>query len=289
MPITDAVTETHIDLPEELSRFLKDGAAEGLVPWALEREAALRFGLDARAVEAAALDAGLFPARYGRNRGLFGLEGQRALHRTRVLVAGCGGLGGHLVEGLARLGVGRITAVDPDSFDESNLNRQLLCTLDTLGRPKADAAAARVAAVNPACRVIPLRERLCPANADTLLEGVDLALDGLDSVSAREALSDACARSRIPLVHAAVAGWYGQASVQPPGSPTVVKLYENATSSSDYGDERSSGNQAFGPALAAAIQLAQACAIILEGKSAREGRLLCYDLLSMSGQLFDIG
>jgi molybdopterin/thiamine biosynthesis adenylyltransferase len=272
--------------------FLASSLEGGFVPWAAEREAARRYGMGARAVEGAALAQGFLPARYARNAGSLGLEGQKALHEARVLVAGCGGLGGHLIEGLARLGVGHIVAVDPDSFDESNLNRQLLCSTENLGKPKADEAARRVALINPAAAVLPLRERIGPENADALLAGVHIAMDGLDGVSARIALSEACARGGITLVHAAVAGWYGQASTQAggkaSGTASVARLYALAAGSADRGDEQRLGNQAYGPAFAAAIQLAEACKIICGKSPALENRLYTYDLLAMTSASFDL-
>ncbi len=272
--------------------FLKASLEGGFVPWKAEREAAQRYGVDARSVEAAALDLGLLPARYARNAGSLGIDGQKALHGARVLVAGCGGLGGHLIEGLARLGVGAIVAVDPDCFEESNLNRQALCTMENLGRPKADEAARRVALINPAAVALPLRERIGHDNADALLAGIRIALDGLDSVSARIALSEACARAGMTLVHAAVAGWYGQASTQAGGSgatASVARLYELAAGTADRGDEQRLGNQAYGPAFAAAIQLAEACSIICGKAPALAMKLYTYDLSAMSSASFDLG
>lgn len=265
-------------------------SAGGFIPWAAEREAAARYGLSQREVEGAALASGLVPARYARNVGTVGIEGQRALHGARVLVAGCGGLGGHVVEGLARLGVGAIVAVDPDVFDESNMNRQILCTLESLGRPKAEEAARRVALVNPAVEVTAVRARFAPENADALLAGCDLAVDALDSVSARVCLSEAAARLGIPFIHAAVAGWYGQASVQPAGAPLVAGLYAGAagTDSADRGEETKLGNQAYGPAYAAALELAAACALLIGAGSGLSGRLLTWDLKGGSSASFDL-
>lgn len=289
-----------------LEDFLASTLADGFVPWAIEQEAARRYALDAFAVESATLDAGLLPARYARNAGSLGIDGQRTLHQACVLVAGCGGLGGHLIQGLARLGVGCIVAVDPDVFDESNLNRQALCTTANLGKPKALEAARQVALINPACRVQPHCMSLDATNADTLLDGVDLALDGLDSVSARITLSEACARNGIPLVHAAVAGWYGQVSTQPgvnsgsgsntileahpdPAMASVARLFEAVAATADRGDELRLGNQAYGPAFASAIQLAEACRIITGKASALENQLYTFDLLTMESGQFELG
>lgn len=265
-------------------------SAGGFIPWAAELEATSRYGLSHREIEAVALKAGFVPGRYARNIGTIGLEGQRALHGARVLVAGCGGLGGNVIEGLARLGVGSVVAVDPDAFDESNMNRQLLCTVESLGRPKADEAARRVAQVNPAAIVTAVRARLGPGNADELLAGCDLAIDALDSVSARVCLSEAAARRGIPFVHAAVAGWYGQASVQAAGNPLVAGLYAGAAGEggADRGEETRLGNQSYGPAFAAALEVAAACAILIGAGSGLSGRLLTWDLKAGSSAGFEL-
>ena len=307
-------------MKSRIEDFLTSCLADGCVPWASEQEAARRYALDAHVVESAILEAGLLPARYARNAGSLGLEGQLALHQACVLVAGCGGLGGHLILGLARLGVGCIVAVDPDVFDESNLNRQALCTTANLGHSKALEAARQAALINPACRVRPHQKRLGPDNADSLLAGVDLALDGLDSVSARITLSEACARNGIPMVHAAVAGWYGQVSTQPgnqdssnesgnaletaPGpdpapagasvarsgtaDASIAMLYAPVAATADRGDEQRLGNQVYGPAFAAAIQLAEACRIITGKTPALENQLYTYDLSTMESGRFGL-
>ena len=293
-------------MEQGLEDFLASMLVNGFVSWSAEQEAARRYGIDAFAVESEILDAGLMPARYARNAGSLGLSGQRALHKACVLVAGCGGLGGHLILGLARLGVGCIVAVDPDVFDESNLNRQALCTTANLGQPKAGEAAMQVSLINPACRVRPHRMRIDATNADTLLAGVDLALDGLDSIGARIALSEACARCGRPFVHAAVAGWYGQVSTQP-GTPSGAKyettpdarpsqamasvawLYAPVATTADHGDEQRLGNQVYGPAFAAAIQLAEACRLITGKTPALANQLYTYDLSTMESGHFELG
>jgi molybdopterin/thiamine biosynthesis adenylyltransferase len=96
-------------------------------------------------------------SRYERNFPAVSLEEQEMLGKKRVLVAGCGGLGGYVLEYLGRIGVGHLTAVDDDVFTDSNLNRQLLSTEETLGRPKPVCARERMAVVNPNVRVTPRR------------------------------------------------------------------------------------------------------------------------------------
>ena len=146
--------------------------------------------------------------RYSRNIPSVSEAEQEALARKRVLVAGCGGLGGCLIEYLARMGVGEITAVDGDVFEPSNLNRQILSQEALLGVPKARAARERVQAVNSAVTVRAVESFLDGDNADGLVRGQDLVLDALDNAGARLILEDACARQGVTIVHGAIQGWW---------------------------------------------------------------------------------
>ena len=134
--------------------------------------------------------------RYSRNIGAISEAEQETLLGRRVLVAGGGGLGGNVIAGLLRIGVGGVTLVDFDRFDETNLNRQLLCTLPDIGRAKADAAAEYAAAVNPDVRFTAVRERLDGISCRRLLSGHDLAIDALDNAESRADLAAAC-RGRV--------------------------------------------------------------------------------------------
>jgi len=262
-----------------IAEFLAEAAGGDAVPWAAEREAARRFGASAREVEAAALAAGLVPARYARNAGTVGVEGQAALHRSAVAVVGCGGLGGYLVEELARLGVGTIVVVDPDVVEESNLNRQLLATVDDIGIPKVELAARRVAQVNPATRARPYRLRLDSRNAASVLEGVDAVADGLDTIPDRLEIAGACSALGLPFVHASVASWYAQATTQPAGRLSLREVY--GPDPPARGAEAQLGNAAFTPALAASLEAAELCRILTGKGPALAGRLLMIDLLAM--------
>ena len=133
-----------------LPEFLQSGADQNLLSWDCQLAAAQQFCVSPAEVEGVALSLGLMPARYQRNQQIITVQDQRKLFRSRVAVIGCGGLGGYVIEELARLGVGTLVAVDPDIFKEHNLNRQLLSTVDALGRAKVELAAERVAEINPA-------------------------------------------------------------------------------------------------------------------------------------------
>jgi len=194
-------------------------------------------------------------------------------------VVGCGGLGGYVVEQLARLGVGNLLAVDPDVFEEHNLNRQLLSSLDQLGKSKVDAAVARVGAINPAVTVTPRQVAFSAANGDELFSGVQLVVDALDSIPVRLELAEVCNRLNLPLVHGAIGGWYGHLTTQFPGDKCIESVYRNWTSGK--GMEQQLGNPSFTPAVVASMQVAEACKLLLGETSLLRGRILSIDLLSM--------
>ena len=141
---------------EDAVEFMRGASAarNGLrvVPFAACREAARRGEMSAREAEIAALRAGLCPSRYERSVGTVGLEGQARLLESCAAVAGCGGLGGWIIEILARAGVGKLILADGDTFGENNLNRQLYAAEENLGEPKAEAAARRTAKLRSTAR-----------------------------------------------------------------------------------------------------------------------------------------
>ena len=162
--------------------------------------------------------------RFVRNLGALTEEECALLASKTVLLAGCGGLGGYLLEYLLRLGVGHVLAADPEAFEPSNLNRQLLCTAENLGQSKAEAAAERAAALGLPGRVSAHPLRLDGENLPALLRGCDAALDALDSVAARRTLKTACDAAGLPYVHGAASGWRAQAALSLPGDGLLDRL-----------------------------------------------------------------
>jgi molybdopterin/thiamine biosynthesis adenylyltransferase len=271
---------------EQAARFLTDRCNRGILPWPLEEQAMARFNLSPREVDEIALSLGLLPERYLRNMGTISIHEQHTLLKSAVAVVGCGGLGGYVIEELARLGVGTIKAIDPDVFQEHNLNRQILCTRLTIGRPKVEAARERVALINPSVSLIPFREAFGKATGGRLLENIAVAVDGLDSIRVRIELSEACEVAGIPLVHGTIGGWYGQVATQVPGAPTVQTIYRS--SQGEKGVEQVLGTPAFSPAAIASFQAAEVCKILLSRRSLLSGRLLFLNLLDMEVEKVDI-
>ena len=212
--------------------------------------------------------------RYIRNLGAL-TEQECAVLRTKtVLVAGCGGLGGYLIEMLLRLGVGTIRAADGDCFEASNLNRQLLSSPLSLGQSKVDAAARRAALVNPDVRFVPISQFVMTENAAELIQGCDAVLDALDNIQARRLLAHACAEAGIPLIHGAICAWSAQAAVVMPGDDLIDRIYPEGVSLS------SKVSLSFTPPFCAALQTAL-CTRLLTGRPLETGRLYVADLLNM--------
>ncbi len=212
--------------------------------------------------------------RYIRNLGALTEEECAVLRGKTVFVAGCGGLGGYLIEMLLRLGVGEIRAADGDVFEASNLNRQLLSSPSTLGSGKAAAAAARAREINPEVRFAAVSDFVTEENAAELVKGCDAVLDALDNITARRLLAVACAEAGVPLIHGAICGWTAQAAVVMPGDDLIGRIYPEGSRLS------SKASLSFTPPFCAAMQTAL-CTRILTGRPVETGRLYMADLLDM--------
>ncbi len=142
-----------------------------------------------------------------------GIEGQRRLLDAHALVIGAGGLGSPVALYLGSAGLGRITIVDHDTVDLTNLQRQIAHNLDRVGSPKAQSAARSIAAINPDPQVEALVQRADEALLDRLVPQADVVLDCSDNFRTRHMVNAACVRHRRPLVAGAAIGFDGQISV----------------------------------------------------------------------------
>jgi molybdopterin/thiamine biosynthesis adenylyltransferase len=198
--------------------------------------------------------------RYERNMNMLSKEENERLRSFKVCVVGCGGLGGYVIEMLGRLGIGHITAVDKDAFEESNLNRQILSNVNNLGQYKALEAKRRMETVNPDVVVDSIIAEFNDKNAEGILKGHNLVIDALDNIQSRLMLQDICEKLNIPLIHGAIAGWYGQVTTILPGDKTLNNIYKNKV---QRGIEKDLGNPSFTPALVASIQVSEALKVLL--------------------------
>ncbi|MDF2546385.1 MAG: moeB2 [Anaerosolibacter sp.] len=223
--------------------------------------------------------------RYERNMTTLSLSENESLKNFKVCVVGCGGLGGYLIEMLGRLGIGSITAVDGDYFDETNLNRQLLSDVASLGVSKAMKAQERMGHVNPFIKIHPVTQRLTHENAVEILQGHHLVMDALDNIPSRVTVQNVAEDLGVPMVHGAIAGWYGQVTTILPGDRTLDLIYP---AESVKGIEQTLGNPSFTPALVASIQVSEALKILIGRGELLRKKILYINLLDNEFETIDL-
>ena len=239
-------------------------------------------------VECAALALEIVPERYSRNQKTLTCQDQLRLLSSHVAVIGLGGLGGTVTELLARLGVGQLTLVDGDSFDESNLNRQLLSSPAKLGEKKAGVAKARVLEINPAVTVKEVTELFTIINGLSILDGTQLAVDCLDTIADRFVLEKMCQEADIPLVSAAIGGTSGQATAIFPGDPGLKTIYGSPDKAPVRGIEASRGTLPFAAMYMAAVECAEIATILLGKPSELRHRLMLAEVSDHTAELINL-
>ncbi len=212
-------------------------------------------------------------ARYSRNVPALTAEECVLLKKKRVLIVGCGGIGGHLLDLLLRIGVGHIRVCDGDVFEPSNLNRQLLSEIPQLGLNKARAAAIRGCRVNPEVMVEAVDDYMTQDNVFDLIHQCDVVLDALDNIDSRRILASACSQDGKPYIFGAIGGWVAQAAISMPQDHLIDILYPEGTLIQDK------SVLSFTPALCASVQAAL-CIKLLTGRPAETGKLYYFDLLN---------
>ena len=213
--------------------------------------------------------------RYSRNKNLMSDDEITLLSQKKVCVLGLGGLGGYIVEMLSRIVVGSLTLVDGDVFDETNLNRQLFSSMNNLGSSKALEAEKRVKGINPLTKVIPVYEFVDSSNAMKIIANHDVIVDALDSIDLRKYIAKVCTELNLPLVHGAIAGWYGQVATIYPNDTTLDILYPKDIK---RGIEKELGNPSFTPALVASIQVSEVIKLLLNRGDLLRNSFMMIDL-----------
>ena len=242
-----------------------------------------------RDVELAALEAGVLPRRYMRSLGTVGLEGQARLLRATVAVVGLGGLGGYVVEALARMGVGRLILIDGDVFEDHNLNRQVLSGEANLGMDKVRASHHRVAGINSAVEVVGHVVALTRENLPRLLDGADVVVDGLDRLPIRLVLQEGAQALGIPMVHGSIAGFLGQVMTIFPGDLGLRSLYGEGGDLPEQGLEAQLGCPAATPMAVAAWEAQEVVKILLGHGELLRRRLLVMDMETGTVEVLQLG
>ena len=217
--------------------------------------------------------------RYGRHLSLpeVGEAGQRRLKAARVLLVGLGGLGSPAALYLAAAGVGKIGLLDHDVVEVSNLQRQVLYGMADLGRPKVEAAADRLAAMNPDIELEKLPLRLTAANAEQLVAGWDVVLDGSDNSATRYLVNDVCVKLGKPDVWGAVLRFEGQMAVFGlPGGPCYRCLFPEPPPPGLVPSCAEAGVFGVLPGIIGTLQASAAIELVVQG-TFPVGRFLVYD------------
>ena len=210
-----------------------------------------------------------------------GEAGQRRLREASVLVVGCGALGSAQVETLARAGVGHLVVVDRDFVEESNLQRQTLFTeRDARQRvPKAVAAARRVAEINSDVRCEAEVADVSNANAERLVEGRDLVLDGTDNFATRFLLNDACVKHGVAWVYGAAVGSYGVTmTVRPRATPCLRCVFPETPAAASAPTCDTAGVIMPIISVVAAVQTSEALKLLTGNTDALHGALMQFDV-----------
>lgn len=209
-----------------------------------------------------------------------GTAGQQRLLHSRVAVVGAGGLGSPAVMYLAAAGVGTIGIIDDDSVEMSNLQRQILHSSADIGRPKTDSAAETANRINPETEIEAHQVRLTAANAEELLRGYNVVIDGTDTLATRYLLNDAAIRLRIPVVHGSVFRFEGQVSVfDPYAGPCYRCLFPEPPPADLAPSCAEAGVFGVVPGVIGTMQATEAIKLILGIGSPLVGRLVTYDAL----------
>jgi len=224
--------------------------------------------------------------RYVKNMNALSIGENKILNESKVCIVGCGGLGGYIIELLGRIGVGNLTVIDGDVFDETNLNRQVLCHTKNIGQNKAIEAKKRMELVNPLIKVTAIDKMLTAKNASTILKGHDVIVDALDNIKVRLLLQEKAKELDIPMVHGAIAGFYGQVTTILPGDDILNKLYPEDTIEKK-GIEGSLGNLSFIVPLIASMEVSEVIKLLIKQGDLLNKKVLFIDSLENNYDLIE--
>ncbi len=212
-----------------------------------------------------------------------GVDAQQRFGESHALIVGIGGLGNPVAQFLAAAGVGTLTLIDADRVDLTNLQRQILFDTGAVGRPKVEAAAARIAAVNPEVRVVQLADRVGLAALAPLAAAADVVVDCTDNFATRHAINRACVAAEKPLVSGAAIRFDGQIAVfdaRDPANPCYHCLFGEGD---EFEETRCATMGVFAPlvGIVGATQAAEALKLLAPAGRSLAGRLLLIDALTM--------
>ena len=223
--------------------------------------------------------------RYERHISLpeIGEKGQQKLLDSRVVIIGAGGLGSPAALYLTAAGVGTIGVVDMDTVEESNLQRQILHSTETIGKNKVDSAEKTLSTLNPDVNIITYNTRLNKDNAIEIIENYDVVVDGTDNFQTRYLINDASVKTGTPVVHGSIFQYEGQITVfDPKDGPTYRDIFPEPPENGTAPNCTEAGVLGVLPGIVGSIQALETIKLILEIGEGLSGRLIVFDALEMS-------
>lgn len=228
-------------------------------------------------------------ARYSRQIFIeeIGLEGQRKIINSKVLVIGAGGLGSPVIQYLAAAGVGNMGVADFDEVEFHNLNRQIIHTENTVGTSKVKSAELFVKNLNHQVSFTGIEKKITPSNAEEILSQYDIIVDGSDNFTTRYLINDTCAKLEKPLVYGSILGFSGQVAIfNYKGSKNLRDLFPEPPSEENIPDCDSLGVLGALPGIVGSIMAMQALKMIT-GLPLQTNQLTLIDTLNWKFQTID--
>ena len=210
-----------------------------------------------------------------KNRGIIDDSTLQRIKQLRLLIVGAGGIGGHLANHLVRLRVKAIHLCDYDIFQTSNLNRQLFSNLAVLGQRKVDVVARAISGIRPDVTIV---SHPCSIEDidSSIWEEIDIVLDAVDSIKTKLNLEDMAKKHNLPLVHGAVAGWYGQVGIIMPGQNVLHQFYKDEK----HGLEKELASPTFIPSIIAGLIISELIKYIQDQDKALVNQIMMVDVLN---------
>jgi len=172
-----------------------------------------------------------------RQMGVVSKSEQERLKDAKITIIGCGGIGGATAEMLVRMGIGYLKIIDKDSFDVSNINRQLMSSFYSVGKSKVNVTYETLKSINPFTKITAIEEEVNESNIEKIIEGSDIVIDALDNLVTRITASRKALQLDIPFIHGAIHGTMGQVSIFTRDTPTYEELFNLPSSGKDLNDE----------------------------------------------------
>lgn len=242
------------------------------------KKIARKFQTKSREIEISALQNNIIPERYQRNLGVISPSEQAKLLQSEVVIIGAGGLGGTVLEFLARMGIGKLIIADKDLIVDSNLNRQILSTENNLGQSKTEFAVKRVKEINSSIEIVGHPVFINSDNVKKIIEGAEVVVDALDNLPSRFVLQKSCRDLKIPLIHGAIAGFNGQLTTIFPEDKGLELIYGSDKDLPEHGSEAELGAPTVTPALIASLESQEVVKILLKRGKLFRNRLLYLDI-----------